>query len=51
MPRNAQIFVDIAGEINLDYVSDYGSIVEQYSDDTDEEDDGWFDIAEHFAEL
>lgn len=51
IPRNAQIFVDIADEINLDYVSDYGSIVEQYSDDADEEDDGWFDIAEHFAEL
>ena len=51
MPRNAPIFVDVADEINLDYVSDYGSIVEQYSDDTDEEDDGWFDIAEHFAEL
>ena len=47
MPRNAQIFVDVAGEINLDYVSDYGSIVEQYSY---EEEDGWLEIAEHMAE-
>lgn len=47
---NAKIFIDDAKEIDLDKVSDYGYIAGEFTDE-EEDEDGWNDLAEHFADL
>ena len=51
LPRNAKIYIDDSKFIDLDFVSDYGYIAGDFSDDEDEEAEGWNNLAEHFADL
>ena len=50
LPRNVKIYIDDSESIDLDFVSDYGYIAGDFSDD-DEDEDGWNDLAEHFADF
>ena len=54
LPRNAKIYIDDSEFIDLNFVSDYGYIAGDFSDDEDDEDEeaeGWNDIVEHFADF